>query len=608
MKRDPRPRRRLRLSALPTLLESAPAWLRIVAGLGLVLLGALMITRPLSSVILLGVYVGLSAIISGIAEVASRHSSATWVTRLFATAWILLGIAVLAFLGRSLDILPAVLAALLIVGGLASFGDALSGGTATERILAAAWGASQLVFGVLALAWPDVTVLLVAIVFGVRTIGFGGSLLFRAIRERARPSPLEEHTPAVGRRRAFVTGAARVALAVVLVVASGAAWAVNDWLDEGAPVVDSFYNPPDDVPTRHGMLIRSDDFAGRAPEGAEVRRILYTTRTALGEPAVASALVISPEDSLPGLRPVVAWNHGTTGVARGCAPSLREEAATAWMIPAVDDAIARGWVVVASDYSGQGAPGVFPYLIGVGEAQSTLDAVLAADQVEGIALSPEVAMWGHSQGGHAALWASQLAHDYTPELEIVGTAVLAPVADPHALAEAMVTGEPDALLSILTSWVLVPYADTYPDVNLTQYVLPGGRTIVREMTRRCPSEPGVIVSVAAALGLSEDQPLYTGDLTAGTLGRRLQENAAVGPWPSPLLVAWGDADEVVPPRLQEEFVASLCASGEQVRWVRYASYNHLEPLQPRSRFLPVLVNWTQARFLDRDTPVDDCIR
>ena len=33
---------------------------------------------------------------------------------------------------------------------------------------------------------------------------------------------------------------------------------------------------------------------------------------------------------------------------------------------------------------------------------------------------------GHSQGGHAALWASYLADDYAPELRDVGTAALAP--------------------------------------------------------------------------------------------------------------------------------------------------------------------------------------
>ena len=33
---------------------------------------------------------------------------------------------------------------------------------------------------------------------------------------------------------------------------------------------------------------------------------------------------------------------------------------------------------------------------------------------------------GHSQGGHAALWATSLAKKYTPELKLRGTLALAP--------------------------------------------------------------------------------------------------------------------------------------------------------------------------------------
>ena len=128
------------------------------------------------------------------------------------------------------------------------------------------------------------------------------------------------------------------------------------------------------------------------------------------------------------------------------------------------------------------------------------------------------------------------------------------------------------------------------------------------MTQRCPSEPGVIVSVVTALGVSEDRPLFASDLTAGPLGARLAENAATGPWDTPVLIAWGDADEVIPPHLQERYVERLCEQGDRVRWVVYQGYGHLETLLPGSRFLPVLVNWTQARLFEQDTATDDCSR
>jgi len=318
--------------------------------------------------------------------------------------------------------------------------------------------------------------------------------------------------------------------------------------------------------------------------------------------------VIVPTAPFAGPRPVVSWNHGTTGVARGCAPSLRSDAATKWAIPALEAALARGWVVVASDYSGQGAPGVFPYLIGEGEARSSLDAVLAAREIEVLWLSREIAVWGHSQGGHAALWAGQIVDDYAPLLRVRGTAVLAPVTDPAALAGELTANRADALLSVLISWVLVPYADTYPEVDLDDYIAPGARAIVREMTQRCPSEPGVVVSVVTALGVSEDRPLYAADLTAGALGRRLVQNAADPARDEPLLVAWGTSDEVIPPRFQERFVRAACEAGSSVRWMQLRGADHLGILLPRSGFLRLLVGWTDARFGGAEVPLDDCTR
>ncbi|MFE5410052.1 lipase family protein [Microbacterium sp. NPDC056569] len=616
-------------SVVPRLVRGAPPVVLVVVGALSLLVGLLIVTRPLTSLVLLTVYVGLSAVFSGLARLFAAPETPLWSRVAFGGVWIALGLAILLGLGRTLELLPEIIAVLLVLGGLASLYDAVSRGSASQRVLAGVWGGAQIVFGILSYAWPDVTILLVAVIFGLRTIVFGASLLMRAVRafvegRRSVPAtgmPAGEDagtdaaprgaasvpvSSARRRARAAWLAAGRYALSALLVALAAGGWWANSWFEDGAQVVDAFYDPPAVVPYEHGRLIRMDDFSGQKPAGADVRRILYTTRDANGQPAVASALVVVPQDPPPGPRPVVVWNHGTTGVARGCAPSLRDASATKWAIPGLDQAIANGWVVVASDYSGQGAPGVFPYLIGRGEARSSLDAVLAARELDGVTLSSRTAVWGHSQGGHAALWTSQIAEDYAPELDVRGTALLAPAAEPVALAEELTSGDANALLSILISWVLVPYADTYDDVDLTRYIAPGSEAIVREMTQRCPSEPGVIVSVATALGVSEDRPLFVGDLTAGALGRRLEDNTPTGPWTQPFLIAWGDEDEVIPPHLQRELVDRLCAEGNQVRSLEYRGYDHLRTLLPGSHFVPVLIAWTDDRFRRADTHVDDC--
>lgn len=598
----PRPRLRRALR----LIEAAPAPAALAIGISVFALGVFIVTRPLTSLWLLAIVVGVAAILAGVLDLADSERSRTVWYRIVCVLWIVGGLAVLLFVGRSLEILPAVLAVLLIIGGLGSLAGVLRG-RVSERVLSGASGVAQIVFGVLALAWPDLTLLIAAVLFGVRTIVYGGSLVWRAGRRLAGRTPTLSDSGRGPRGRRLVD-AGRYALAVVLVVLAGTAWSVNGWLAEGAPVIDAFYNAPADAPDGPGELIRSDAYAGSAPADGTVRRILYSTTDAVGVRAVASALVVIPTDLPPGPRPVVSWNWGTTGVARGCAPSLMDSTATRWAIPAVSEALRRGWVVVASDYTGRGAAGRFPYLIGEGEARSSLDAIRAAGELEDVRLSRDVVVWGHSQGGHAALWTDPVAAEYAPELRILGTAALAPVTDPLAMARELAGRDAGAELSILVSWVLVPYADVYPDVNVEDYVVTSGRSIVREMTQRCLSEPGLFVSAITSLGVSADRPLYPANLTAGALGRRLEQNRAIGPWRGPVLIGWSDQDEVIPSDLPEHFVRDACAAGVPVRWVEFATGDHRSLIVPSSGFLRTLVRWTDDRFSGSDAPASDCAR
>ncbi len=610
--RRPRLRRALRL------IESAPPPVSVVIGFAVFLLGTFIVTRPLTSLWLLAVLVGLSAITSGVLGLAEAEPDPNngadplpgrgprlW-NRVICILWILGGVAVLVWLGRSLELLPTVLSVLLVLGGLGSL-VGVTHGRVSERVLAVASGVGQIVFGVLALLWPDLTLLIAAVLFGVRTMIYGASLIWHAGRRLTAKSSAAP-SPALTRRNTLLLDAGRYALAVALIVLAGTAWWVNGWLSEGSPVVDAFYDAPAVVPADAGELIRADDYLGSSPAGGRVQRILYSTTDAVGVRAVASALVISPIDAPSGPRPVISWNWGTTGVSRGCAPSLMDTTATRWAIPAVEEALARGWVIVASDYTGRGTDGRFPYLIGEGEARSSIDAIRAARELDGLRLSFDVVVWGHSQGGHAALFTEPVADEYEPRMRVLGTAVLSPLTDPLAMARELRQRDASAELSIMASWVLVPYADIYPDVNVEDYVATSGRAIVREMTQRCLSEPGLFVSAITSLGVSADEPLYPADLTGGALGRRLEQNAAVGPWESPLLIGWSVQDEVIPPELPQRFVERLCQEGVDVRWVPYQRGDHRSLIVPSSPFLPTLMRWTQARFDRDDTLVSDCAR
>ena len=164
-------------------------------------------TRPLTSLVLLTVYVGLSAIFSGVARMLAAPETALWSRVGFGDVWIALGLAILLGLGRTLELLPEIIAVLLVLGGLASIYDAVRRGSVSQRVLAGVWGGAQIAFGILSYAWPDVTVLLVALIFGVRTVIFGASLLVRAVRafvegRRSVPRPGSPRSEAAAARSA----------------------------------------------------------------------------------------------------------------------------------------------------------------------------------------------------------------------------------------------------------------------------------------------------------------------------------------------------------------------------------------------------------------------
>src|SRR4029450_3380385 len=94
-----------------------------------------------------------------------------------------------------------------------------------------------------------------------------------------------------------------------------------------------------------------------------------------------------------------------------------------WNLP---NTITLGYIVVATDYPGLGTDGIHPYLIGESEARSVLDSVRPARELPNTGASNRFAVWGHSQGGHAALYTGEVAARYAPELKLVGVAAAAP--------------------------------------------------------------------------------------------------------------------------------------------------------------------------------------
>jgi pimeloyl-ACP methyl ester carboxylesterase len=348
---------------------------------------------------------------------------------------------------------------------------------------------------------------------------------------------------------------------------------------------------PDILSARHeptGTLLLQEPFRRRLPGSAQAWRIVYSTRRQDGQPAVASAIVMAvPGTGRP--QPVIAWAHGTTGVVPGCAPSLLDDPFA--NVPALPELLDKGWIFLASDYVGLGTPGPHPYLIGEGEARSVLDAMRALRQMRGLQAAQETVVWGHSQGGHAALWTGIIAPEYAPELDILGVAAMAPASDLRSLV-ADVQDTPAG--RIVSSFILRSYAEAYPDVGFDAYAAGWRLPLANDMSGRCLAGGAALFSAAEAL-LSGGS-IFSRDPTRGAFGAHLLRNTPSRPIAQPLFIAQGLADELVRPDVQAGFVRARCLAGQQLLYRTFPERDHLSLLAADSPLLPELLHWTQARF------------
>jgi len=165
------------------------------------------------------------------------------------------------------------------------------------------------------------------------------------------------------------------------------------------------------APAAPGTLIASRDAPSEARElgAGQAWQVLYHSTDLAGHDIAVSALVLVPDGRPPATGWfVVAWAHGTSGLADQCAPSIAPDLAhDPTAVNEVRAFLVRGWAVVASDYPGLGTPGIHTYLIGQANARAVIDGVTATHELLGARVSASWVTVGHSEGGQTALSSRQ---------------------------------------------------------------------------------------------------------------------------------------------------------------------------------------------------------
>jgi acetyl esterase/lipase len=225
----------------------------------------------------------------------------------------------------------------------------------------------------------------------------------------------------------------------------------------------------------------------------------------------------------------------------------------------------QGMVVAATDYQGLGTPGLVRSVIGLSAGRAVLDVARAARGQDGAGASGRVVLHGHSEGGHAVLWAAELAAAYAPELQVLGVAASAPGAE---LATTLKTaGDRPTTVTSGAMLIAVAWSDAY---RLPLDVLtPAGRKAVDRVRSTCLEELAKDPEQAAVrLG-----DLLTTPPWPALLARNTPGHAAT---PAPIFLAQGADDETVTPAANRALVERLCRLGDTVELRTYRDVGHFD--------------------------------
>lgn len=348
-----------------------------------------------------------------------------------------------------------------------------------------------------------------------------------------------------------------------------------------------------------GTLVSADPMRD-VPAGMQAWKIRYRTTLQDGRPLEVTGVVAAPRAALPRRpRRVIAWTHGAWGVAEKCAPSLNTQILT--ISPALGEMVRRGYVVVAPDYPGLDSAVQHGFLVGRETAQSVLDAVRAARSIPDAAAGSSYAVWGESQGGHAALWTASEARRYAPELTLVGTAAAAPPTD---LAENLRKGSNANVRAMLTSFAVYSWSQRF-GAPLSTLVNRSNAGVVTRLAQNNCITLDAKPKLGTALGvLSVRTALRNKDIGTIQPWARIARDNSVDPRAigGPLMIAQSQADVVVAPAVTLAFARRYCALGKPLRYLRLTSTPHEHSARDSTS---ATLDWIAARF-DGGRQASDC--
>ena len=388
-----------------------------------------------------------------------------------------------------------------------------------------------------------------------------------------------------------------VALGVVMLCATSAMPSLAAGAAEkdlpAPPGLPAFYAVPQPLPPGGpGTLIKSEVVSDPNLVGATLHLVMYESRGPRRTTVPVTGMVVVPDGTPPaGGWPVVTWGHGTNGMADVCAPSL----AGSSQIPGVNQLVAAGYAVTASDYQGEGTPGLMPYIVGASAAEDTVTIVEAARSIPSVSLSASYVVWGHSEGGQTAMF-SIYDKRHAPHLKLRGVVAGAPPSQFPYLYNFLVTSPFDYYLLMVAG----SYNSYYGSIRapLNKIMTASAVALVPQLDQGCSSYVQGVVDAAVAstphktlADLIPQNPFNVSKwahlLAANDPGSFTRKTS------TPLLIIQGGNDEQIPVVSTQLLQSHLCQIGQPTeRWV-YSGQSHAGVIGPS---FPDMLHWINDRF------------
>src|SRR3954451_22089738 len=341
------------------------------------------------------------------------------------------------------------------------------------------------------------------------------------------------------------------------------------------PAGSAFYTPPKKTSAkRHGAPIwtRKLTGAGALKPAASNTLVLYRSTGSDGKPNAVSGTITVPKGKAPkGGWPIFTWAHGTTGIGDGCAPSRSPtDPYSSYVYADLAKWLKAGYAGVRTDYQGLGTPGVHGYLIGKDEGRSVLDIVRAARKSVGH-LSNRVIIGGHSQGGHAALWAAGLAKTWTPELKVAGTVAFAPASHLGEQASLITSVTTPSALTALAALILRGADSADPALNVSSLLSDKAAALYPLTLKQCLQSLAVVNGFA---GIAPSEGIKQGAGLNPLIAFLNANDPETPKIRTPVEILQGTNDSTVLPPFTDQLDTALRANGVNVTYKKYEGVTH----------------------------------